>query len=96
MTDKSATVQPALTLADLERAVESAVKRAFRDVGIHSEHGDDVDQVRADFLFIRKLRRGSEGMAAKVGYTLITVAVTAALFIFTLGSKSWVSSAAGH
>jgi hypothetical protein len=60
---------------DLSALIREAVSDAFRDVGLHAGKPELVDEIRADFRFIRSLRKSIERTAGKV-VTAVLVTLT--------------------
>lgn len=80
-------------LQDLvKEAVEDGVAKALRDVGIHATDPEQVDEARADFRFVRRLRQSTEGMTARAGATLLILTMGGLVGLLIAGLKGWVVS----
>lgn len=76
-------------VAQLTKVVKSAVREELADAGIRLDDADHQDEAREDFRFIRRLRVGVNGMAAKVGWVCIAAVLGGIIYIFTLGASAW-------
>lgn len=76
-------------LAQLTSAVKSAVREEFADAGIRLDDANHQDDARRDFMFLRSLRRGVNGIAAKVGWVCIAAVLGGAVYVFNLGANAW-------
>lgn len=86
------TTQDAFTpeqLRQLDGVVQRAVKEALADSGIRLDDADHQDEARRDFMFLRSLRRGANGVAAKVGWLIIAAGVGGLVWLVTLGANAW-------
>ena len=79
-----------ITREDLRVMIRDAVRDAFSDVGIHQEDAETLEDARADFRFVRNLRKGIEGAQSKIGAAVITAVVAGLVFLLGLGAKSWI------
>lgn len=68
--------------------IREAVADAFANVGIHDDDAEKLDEARADFRFIRRLRVGIEGAQSKVGAAVLIAIVTGFLTLLGLGTKN--------
>lgn len=73
-----------------DEAVDRAITRAFRDVGIIAHDDDSVDHRRRDFQFLHDLRLSSESAKSRIGAALLLVAVSGLIALFVSGFKLWV------
>lgn len=69
--------------------IRAVFREALADAGLRLEDGDHEDEARKDFMFLRTLRRGANGIAAKVGWTLIAAGVGGLVWLVTLGANVW-------
>lgn len=76
-------------LQQLRLAIKEAVHEEFADTGIRLDSPEQQDEARADFLFIRKMRRGVNGMVSKIGWAIIVAVVSGFIFIITQGLNFW-------
>lgn len=74
---------------ELEFIVRKAVREELAEAGLRVDGPDRQDMAREDFRFIRKLRFSVQGVAAKVGWAVITALVGGAIYLFTLGTNAW-------
>lgn len=83
---------PGLTQEQLQQ-IESVVRRAVReeisDAGLRLDGPDHVDMARDDFRFLRKLRTGVDGIAAKIGWALIAALIGGLIWLVNLGVTTW-------
>ena len=67
------------------------VRRVFREelhaVGLRVNDAEDVDQAREDLRFLRRLRKASDGVAAKIGYTILGLVTGGMLLSLWVGIK---------
>lgn len=75
------------------KAQLAQLRQVFReeisDAGLRLDGADHVDAAREDFRFVRRLRIGVNGMAAKVGWLLIAAIVAGLLYLVNLGANVW-------
>lgn len=76
-------------LAQIERVVRKAVREEMGDAGLRLDDASHQDQAREDFRFIRRLRRGVDGVTSKVGWAVILAVLGGIVFVFDLGIKAW-------
>jgi hypothetical protein len=76
-------------LAQITTAVKAAVRDELADAGLRLDDTSHQDEAREDFRFVRKLRLGVNGMASKIGWTVIAAIVGAAIWIFSAGLNFW-------
>lgn len=74
---------------ELEFIVRKAVRDELADAGLRIDGPDHQDMAREDFHFLRKLRFSMQGIAAKIGWAVITALIGAAIYLFTLGTNAW-------
>ncbi len=71
----------------------SQIRAAFReeiaDAGLRLDDGDQQDEARRDFMFLRSLRRGAQGTAAKIGWLVIAAICGAVFWLVTSGLNAW-------
>lgn len=76
-------------LLQLETTVRKAVREEMADAGLRLDDGDHVDEARRDFMFLRSLRRGLNGTAAKVGWAVILAILGGIFWLFNAGLTFW-------
>jgi hypothetical protein len=69
------------------------LRQAFReelaDAGLRLDNADHQDEARADFRFIRALRKGANGLASKLGWAIIFAVLSGLVWIFAQGLAFW-------
>jgi len=75
---------------DLEEIVKNAVQQAFRDVGLHTDEAEHLEDARADIRFLRRLRLSVDGLASKIGTAIILALVTGLITLIGLGARSFI------
>jgi hypothetical protein len=84
------TLKAASTFSTEQLAQLRALYREeLADAGLRIDGPDHVDEAREDFRFVRKLRKGVNGTASKVGWVVIAALVSAAIWLFTSGLNFW-------
>ena len=76
-------------LKQLETTVRKAVREEMADAGLRLDDGDHVDEARRDFMFLRALRQGLNGTAAKVGWAVILALLAGVFWLFNAGLTFW-------
>ena len=76
-------------LAQLATVVKAAVREEFADAGIRLDDANHQDEAREDFRFMRRLRLGVNGMAAKVGWVCIAAVFSGVVYLVSLGANTW-------
>jgi len=77
---------------DLEQIVRAAVREELHAVGLRADEPEQVDEARADFRFVRRMRKGVEGIANKVGMTVVVALVGGLLTVLSWGLRSALRS----
>lgn len=72
---------------ELREMMERAVQRGLEDAGLYIEDAEDRKEAREDFRFLRRLRRAADGIAAKVGYTVLAILTGGFLVVIWAGIK---------
>lgn len=84
--------QPPLSEDQLDKLIQRAVRHAVRDelraAGLRIDDEDHVDEARADFMFLRKVRQAFNGAASKVGGAVILAFVGGVVWLLTAGVQS--------
>lgn len=75
-------------VAQLTLIVKEAVREEMADSGLRLD-GDHVDEARRDFMFLRALRRGVNGLAAKIGWFIIAAILGGVVWIVQAGLNAW-------
>lgn len=76
-------------MAQLSSVVKAAVREELADAGLRLDDASHQDEVREDFRFMRQLRQGVNGMAAKVGWAFIAAVLGGFLYLISLGANAW-------
>lgn len=69
--------------------LRQALREELAEAGLRVDGPDHVDEAREDFRFVRKMRRAVEGIAAKIGWSVIAAVVGAVLWLVTNGLNFW-------
>lgn len=77
---------------ELAAIVEQGVRRGFADAGLRTDEADQIDEARKDFAFVRALRKGVNGTAAKIGWTVIAAILGAIFWLVNSGLNFWKGS----
>lgn len=89
------TDQITITKAELKDMIKEAVSEAFHEIGIRNDEVEHIDEAREDFRFIRKLRKGYDGAASKVGGTVILALVSGLGWLLWLGTQAVITAKTG-
>ena len=79
----------AAQVAQLEAIMSKVVRDELADSGLRLGDPTHADENRKDFQFIRALRMGVNGVASKIGWTIIAAVLGGAIWIFTQGINLW-------
>ena len=79
-------------LAQLALVVKEAVREELADSGLRLDGADHIDEARRDFMFLRSLRRGVNGTAAKIGWFYIAAVLGAVVWLVNGGLNMWKGS----
>lgn len=69
--------------------LRQALREELAEAGLRVDGPDHVDEAREDFRFVRKMRKAVEGIAAKIGWSVIAAVVGAVLWLVTNGLNFW-------
>lgn len=69
--------------------LRQALREELAEAGLRVDGPDHVDEAREDFRFVRKMRKAVEGIAAKIGWSVIAALVGAVLWLVTNGLNFW-------
>lgn len=69
--------------------LRSVFREELADAGLRIDGPQHVDDAREDFRFLRRLRKGVDGTAAKIGWTVIAAVVGALIWLVTNGLNFW-------
>lgn len=76
-------------LAQIAVVVNNAVREALADAGLRLDGADHVDEARRDLMFLRSLRKGVNGTAAKIGWFFIAAMLGAIVWLVNGGLAFW-------
>lgn len=79
-------------MAQLRLAIKEGVEEAFADAGLRIDEGDNQDAARRDFMFLRTLRTGVNGTAAKIGWLVIAAIFAGFVWLMQAGFAFWAKS----
>ncbi|MBB3771500.1 hypothetical protein FHS55_002099 [Angulomicrobium tetraedrale] len=72
---------------DFRIVVRDVFREELHAIGLRAASADEVDQAREDFRALRRWRLAMDGIASKIGYTVITVLVGAMLIVAWAGVR---------
>lgn len=82
--------QPApLTKEQIEDIVSKTVLATLANLGIRADNGDDVDEIREDFRYIRSWRKTVQKTTRTGWLTFITVLASGFLSVLYLGLRTF-------
>ena len=80
-------------LAQLTDAIRAAVREELAtDAGLRLDDSDHQDAAKEDFRFLRRLRIGIDGVAAKIGWAIIAAIISGMLWLLNSGLNVWRGS----
>lgn len=82
-----------MTEDEFVEAVRRGVRAELSAVGLRVDDPEDQDEAKEDFRFVRRLRRGVDGVAGKIGGAVILAAVSGALWLIWTGFQNIVGKA---
>jgi hypothetical protein len=59
------------------------------DAGLRLDEAEHEDEARRDFMFLRSLRKGVNGTAAKIGWLVIAAVCGAVIWLVNSGLNVW-------
>ena len=81
----------ATQMAQLRLAMKEAIREDMGAAGLRID-GDHVEEARRDLMFLRSLRRGVNGTAAKIGWFVIAALLAAVAWLINGGLNMWRGS----
>lgn len=69
--------------------LRSVLREELGDAGLRIDGPDHIDEARADFVFMRKIRKGAEGYASKIGWFFIAAILGGVVWLVTAGLTFW-------
>ena len=76
-------------LEQLKTIVFEGVQEALADSGLRIDEPAHQDEAREDFRFVRKLRRGVDGIASKIGWAIIAAVLGGVVWLVQAGLQAW-------
>ncbi|MBZ9807710.1 hypothetical protein [Mesorhizobium sp. ESP-6-2] len=80
-----------MTEDELVELIREAVRAEFSDAGMRVDAPADIDEARADFMFLRRVRQAFNGAAAKIGGAVILAVVSGVLWLIVIGAQAFFS-----
>lgn len=69
--------------------IRAAMREELADAGLRLEGASHQDEARKDFMFLRSLRTGVNGTAAKIGWLVIAAICGAIIWLVNSGLNLW-------
>lgn len=82
------TVGRGFSPAQLEQ-IRTAFREELADAGLRLDGAAQQDEARRDFMFLRWLRTGVNGTAAKIGWLVITAVCGGVMWLVNAGLNAW-------
>lgn len=82
------TVGNGFSQAQLDQ-IRTAFREELADAGLRLESSDHQDEARRDFAFLRWLRTGVNGTAAKIGWLVIAAVCGGIIWLVNAGLNAW-------
>lgn len=79
----------AAQMAQLSEIMRRSIREELADSGLRLDGPDHVDENRKDFQFVRALRVGVNGTAAKIGWLIIAAILGGIVWLVTHGLDWW-------
>ena len=79
----------ATQMAQLKLAMKEVMREDMADAGLRLDGADHVDEARRDYMFLRSLRKGVNGTAAKIGWFFIAAVLGAIVWLVNGGLNMW-------
>lgn len=79
----------AAQMAQLKLAMTEVLREEMADAGLRLDGADHVDEARRDYMFLRSLRKGVNGTAAKIGWFFIAAVLGAVVWLVNGGLSLW-------
>ena len=88
LTELVSQVQNGFSTEQMEQ-IRSAMSEVLADAGLRIDEPKGQDEAREDFRFLRRLRRGLDGLAGKIGWVIIAAVLGGVIYIVNLGLNAW-------
>jgi hypothetical protein len=72
--------------------LRAVFREELADAGLRIDNADHQDEARRDFMFLRSLRKGVNGTAAKIGWTVIAAILGVVFWLVNSGLNFWKGS----
>jgi len=69
--------------------LRTAMREELADAGLRLDSADHQDDARRDFMFLRTLRKGVNGTAAKIGWLVIAAVFGGIIWLVNSGLNVW-------
>lgn len=69
--------------------LRSVFREELADAGLRLDSAAHQDEAREDFRFVRRLRKGVDGTAAKIGWAIILAMLGGVVWLLTAGLNAW-------
>ena len=69
--------------------LRTAMREKLADAGLRLDGADQQDEARRDFMFLRWLRTGVNGTAAKIGWLVIVAVCGGIVWLVNTGLNAW-------
>jgi hypothetical protein len=69
--------------------LRAVFREELADAGLRIDGADHVDEARRDFMFLRTLRKGVNGIAGKIGWAVIMALLGVVFWLVQSGLTFW-------
>jgi hypothetical protein len=69
--------------------LRAVFREELADSGLRIEGAENQDEARRDFMFLRSLRRGVNGTAARIGWVVIAAICGVIIWLVNAGLNFW-------
>ena len=69
--------------------LKAVIVEVWGDAGLRLDEAQHEDEARRDFMFLRSLRKGVNGTAAKIGWLVIAAVCGAVIWLVNSGLSVW-------
>lgn len=78
-----------LSPAELEEMIGRVVRNELMHAGVYVEDAKGREESRADFGFLRRVRRAYDSMVSKIGAAVVLALVGGLVWLIVQGAKVW-------
>lgn len=82
-----------MTEDEFANLIRASVRAEFAAIGLRVDDPEDQDEAREDMRLIRRLRKGFDGIASKIGGAIILALVSGLLWLIYLGTHAVLGKA---